>query len=181
MPYYCLFSRDLHILHGRWRSSLCSLLFVEITAMRTTFCGDYPNAYYFLWRLPLCAPLFVEITSMHTTFCGDYPYAHHFLWRLPLCTPLFVEITLMHTTFCGSYPYAHHFLWRLPLCTPLFVEVTPMHTTVLVILSCLCAFSLSICLSITYDMAQYQYHRCVEHSFTFNINNLIQRQISEII
>ncbi len=37
MPYYGLFSRDLHILDLRWRSPLCSLLFVDITPVCTTF------------------------------------------------------------------------------------------------------------------------------------------------
>ncbi len=37
MPYYGLFSRDLHILDLRWRSPLCSLLLVNITPVCTTF------------------------------------------------------------------------------------------------------------------------------------------------
>ncbi len=31
MPYYGLFSHDLHILDLQWRSPLCSLFFVDIT------------------------------------------------------------------------------------------------------------------------------------------------------
>ncbi len=37
MPYYGLFSRDLHILDLWLRSPLCSLLFVDITTVCTTF------------------------------------------------------------------------------------------------------------------------------------------------
>ncbi len=37
MPYYGLFSRDLHILDLWWRSPLCSLHFVDITPVCTTF------------------------------------------------------------------------------------------------------------------------------------------------
>ncbi len=38
MPYYGLFSHDLHILDLQWRLPLCSLLFVDITPVHTTLC-----------------------------------------------------------------------------------------------------------------------------------------------
>ncbi len=39
MPYYGLFSCDLHILDLQWRSPLWSLLFVDITPVCTTLCS----------------------------------------------------------------------------------------------------------------------------------------------
>ncbi len=50
MPYYGLFSHDLHILALSWRSPLCSLLF--------------------LWILPLCALLLGSVTHYDITM-GD--------------------------------------------------------------------------------------------------------------
>ncbi len=48
MPYYGLFSCDLHTLVG---FTLCALFVVEITSVCT-----------FLWQLPLCALLLCSIT-----------------------------------------------------------------------------------------------------------------------
>ncbi len=50
MPYYALFSRDLHILDLQWRSPLCSIL---------------------LWIFPLSAPLLFSMTHYDITMAHD--------------------------------------------------------------------------------------------------------------
>ncbi len=52
MPYYRLFSCDLHILDFQWRSSLCSLRFVEITLVCSTFMTS--QRVTLLLRTPCC-------------------------------------------------------------------------------------------------------------------------------
>ncbi len=98
----------LHEHYFSKKSPLWSLLFVEITFVSTTFCGDHPCEHYFSRRSPLWALHFVEITLVSTTFCGDHPCEHYFL-RSPLWALLFVEITSVSTTFCGDHPCEHYF------------------------------------------------------------------------
>ncbi len=66
MLYYGLFSHDLHILDLRWRSPLCSLLFVDITPVCTTFCGYYPCVHYFYvpWLIMKSINVVPEIAKM---------------------------------------------------------------------------------------------------------------------
>ncbi len=151
--YYGLFSHHFHIIDLPWRLPcahylrlfLCTLLFVEISHVHTTCCGDYPCVHYFLWIFPLCTLLLWWLPCMH--FHGDYSCVHHLrlplftllLWRLPLCTLRFVEITPLCTFFvkitpgcttfcfvkitswvhyfCGDYPHVHYFVEITPVCT----------------------------------------------------------------
>ncbi len=59
MPYYGLFSCDLHILDLQWRSPLCSLL----------FCGYYPCVHYFYFPWLIMTSQWV-MTLLGMPYCG---------------------------------------------------------------------------------------------------------------
>ncbi len=108
MPYYDLFSRDLHILDLWWRSSLCSLL----------FCRYYPCVHYFYvpwlimtsqWLITLVGcPIVAQQWVM--TLLGTYIVMPQLIMTL-LCVHNMASqwiMTLLGTSF-AMYYYAK--LW----------------------------------------------------------------------